>query len=90
MLSIPSSVGISSVGTWHAFLHNYSLYVTDTFQMSPKLTLTAGLRWEQPGAYSEIRDLDSVLQPNVPVSIGGLSSITNPVTHAPVPLTWPM
>ena len=87
MLGIPSSVGISSVGTWHAFLHTYGLYVTDTFQATNDLTLTGGLRWEQPGAYSEEHDLDSILQPTAAVTVGGVSSITNPVTGASVPLT---
>jgi hypothetical protein len=86
-LGIPSSVGISSVGTWGAFLHAYGFYVADTFQATSKLTLTAGLRWEQPGSYSEIHDLNSVLQPGASVTLGGLSSITNPVTGAAVPLT---
>jgi hypothetical protein len=86
LLGIPSSVGISSVGTWHAFLHSYGFYVTDTFQATDKLTVTAGLRWEQPGSYSEEKNLNSVLQPNAPVSIGNVSSITNPVTGANVPL----
>ncbi len=87
LMGIPSSTGISSVGTWHAFLHNYGLFAEDTYQTTPKLTITAGLRWDQPGAYSEENNLDSILQPNVPVSIGGLTSITNPVTGANVPLT---
>lgn len=87
LLGIPSNAGISSVGTWHAFLHNYAFYVTDTFQATNKLTVTAGLRWEQPGAYSEENNLDTVLQPNAGVSIGNVSSITNPVTGASVPLT---
>jgi hypothetical protein len=87
LLGIPSSAGISSVGTWRAFLHNYALYTTDTFQATSKLTLTAGLRWSQPGAYSEVHNLDTVLQPTAPVTIGGLSSITNPVTGQAVPLT---
>ncbi|MGA7339255.1 MAG: carboxypeptidase-like regulatory domain-containing protein [Terracidiphilus sp.] len=87
LLGIPSSTGISSVGTWHAFLHNYGLFIEDTYQATPKLTAIAGLRWEQPGAYSEIDNLDSVLQPGAAVSISGLSSITNPVTGSTVPLT---
>ncbi|MGB0123554.1 MAG: carboxypeptidase-like regulatory domain-containing protein [Silvibacterium sp.] len=87
LLGIPSSTGISSVGTWHAFLHNYGFYVEDTYQATHKLTVIAGLRWEQPGAYSEEDNLDSVLQPYVPVTIGGLASINNPVTGDAVPLT---
>jgi hypothetical protein len=87
LLGIPSSTGISEVGTWRAFLHNYGFYVTDTFQATPKLTINAGLRWEQPGSYSEVNNLDSILQPNAAVTIGGVSAITNPVTGQAVPLT---
>ena len=87
LLGIPSSTGISSVGTWHAFLHNYGLFVEDTWQATPKMTVIAGLRWEQPGAYSEENNLDSILQPNTSVTIGGLTSITNPTTGNAVPLT---
>ena len=87
LLGIPSSDGIQSVGTWHAFLHNYGLFVSDTFQATSKLTMTAGLHWEQPGSYSEENNLDTVLQPEAAVVIGGLSTITNPVTGAAVPLT---
>lgn len=87
LLGIPSSTGISSVGTWHAFLHNYGLFVEDTYQATQKLTVIAGLRWEQPGSYSEENNLDTILQPNAAVTIGGVSSITNPVTSATVPLT---
>ena len=87
LLGIPSSTGIQSNGTWRAFLHNYGLFVSDTFQPTPKLTITEGLHWEQPGAYSEEDNLDTVLQPNAAVTIGGLSAITNPVTGAATPLT---
>ena len=87
LLGIPSNAGISSVGTWHAFLHNYAFYVNDTFQANAKLTVTVGLRWEQPGAYSEENNLDTILQPNAAVSVGGVSSIVNPVTGAVVPIT---
>jgi hypothetical protein len=87
LLGIPSSTGVSSVGTWHAFLHNYGLFIEDTFQATAKMTVTAGLRWEQPGSYAEEQNRDSVLQPNAGVTIGGLSSITDPVTGDSVPLT---
>ena len=87
LLGIPSSTSIQSNGTWHAFLHNYGLFVSDTFQATPKLTITAGLHWEQPGSYSEENNLDTVLQPTSPVTIGPLSSITNPLTGDLVPIT---
>ena len=87
LLGIPSSTGIQQVGTWRAFLHNCGLFVSDTFQAGSKLTVTAGLHWEQPGSYSEENNLDTVLEPIAAVTIGSLSSITNPVTGAVVPLT---
>jgi hypothetical protein len=87
LLGIPSSTSTTYGSNTHTFAHNYGFYVTDTFQVTPKLSITAGLRWEQPGAYSEEQNLSVVLQPNAPVSIGSLSSITNPVTGDTVPLT---
>lgn len=87
MLGIPSSTVGSYGSTEHAFIHSYALYVNDTFQATPNLTLTAGLRWSQPGAFSEEQNLNAVLQPNTPVTIGGLQSIQNPVTGASQPLT---
>ena len=87
LLGIPSSVGIQSNGTWRAFLHNYGVFANDIFQATPNLTITAGLRWEQPGSYSEVNDLDTILRPHVPVTIGGLSSIRNPVSGESVGLT---
>jgi outer membrane receptor protein involved in Fe transport len=87
LMGIPSSTVASYGGTEHAYLHNYALYVMDTYQPTKKLTLTAGLRWTQPGAFSEEHNLDSVLQPNASVTIGTVSSYTNPVSGSTVPLT---
>ncbi len=87
LLNAPSSTTDSTILTQHAFLHNYGFYVTDTYQATKSLTLTAGLRWEQPGSYSEEHDLNTVLLPNASASVGAISSITNPVSGAPVPLT---
>ncbi len=33
-----------------------ALYINDTYQMSRRLTITLGLRWELPGMYSEKKD----------------------------------
>ena len=87
LLGIPSGAQIQQVGTWRAFLHNYGAFLTDTFQAAPNLTITAGLHWEQPGSYSEENDLDSILQPDVPITIGGLNSIQNPASGGANPLT---
>ncbi len=79
MLGIPATTSTTTTTTTHAFLHNYGLFVEDTFQATPKLTVTAGLRWEQPGAFSEEHDIDAVFVPNAPLTLGGISSYTNPL-----------
>jgi hypothetical protein len=43
-----------------------AFYFTDTFQVSHKLTLTYGLRWEGLGPFFESRNREAVLQPNKP------------------------
>jgi hypothetical protein len=40
------------------------LYINDTFQISRRLTLTMGLRWELPGMYSEKQDRLTELLPD--------------------------
>ena len=83
LLGTPSSTGISEVGTFRAFLHSYGFYGVDTFQATNKLTLNLGVRWEQPGSYSEVNNNDTVLLPNLATNLG---SVTNPVTKASVPV----
>ncbi len=46
--------------------HYGGIFLNDTFQISPKLTLTAGLRYELPGGYVEKNDNNSVLLPQLP------------------------
>ncbi len=82
LLGIPSGVGITEVGTTHSFLHSYGFYGIDTFQVTNRLTLNLGLRWDQPGSYSEVNNLDTVLQPGQSTT---LPSFTNPVTGANSP-----
>ena len=79
LLGIPSQTSVTVTTPTYAFLHNYGLFVEDTYQATPKLTVTAGLRWEQPGAFSEEHNIDAVFLPNSPLSIGGVSSYTNPL-----------
>ena len=43
-------------------------YVTDTWNVNRKLTLTAGLRWELPGAFAEKKNRGNVLLPDVTAS----------------------
>ena len=43
-----------------------ALYINDTYQLSRRLTLTAGLRWELPGMYTEKKDRLTELLPYAP------------------------
>ena len=64
------------------------LYVNDSFRMTPKLTINAGLRWERPGSYTETHGRLSALllelpQPAVSAALGrtvtgGLGLINSP------------
>lgn len=82
LAGVPSSTSINEVGTIRAFLHSYGFYATDTWQATNKLTLNGGIRWEQPGAYSEVNNNDTVLEPNLATA---LPAVTNPVTGASQP-----
>jgi Carboxypeptidase regulatory-like domain len=84
LLGTPSSTGIGEVATTHSFLHSYAFYGVDTWQVNNKLTLNLGIRWEQPGAYSEVNNLDTVLLTNLATT---LPNYTNPVTGATTPTT---
>ena len=79
LLGIPSSTSTTLFLPTYAFLHNYGLFAEDTFQATSNLTITAGLRWEQPGSFSEEHNIGAVFLPNQPLSLGGVSSYTNPV-----------
>ena len=79
LLGIPSQTNVTVTTATYAFLHNYGFFVEDTYQATPKLTVTAGLRWEQPGAFSEENNIGAVFLPNAPLTIGSISSYTNPL-----------
>ena len=46
-------------------LHYAGAYLGDTFQMTNKLTITGGVRWEYPGYFTERHDRETVFLPNV-------------------------
>ena len=82
LLGTPSSTGISEVGTTRSVLHSYGFYAVDTWQATNKLTLNLGVRWEQPGSYTEVNNNDTVLLTNLSTT---LPNFTNPVTGASQP-----
>ncbi len=55
---------------------NYSqgYYVSDTYQVNPKLTLTGGIRWDLPGGVLEKHDVNTVLLPNIASPLGTIQN----------------
>jgi hypothetical protein len=76
-LPVSSSIETSKVTASYNLSQGY--YVYDTFQASPRLTITGGVRWDLPGAVSEKHDVNTVLLPNIASPLG---SIQNPATGA--------
>jgi hypothetical protein len=58
-------------------------YVSDTWQVKPRLTLNLGVRWELPGGYSEKKDRETVFLLNSPNPIlpqfkGNIALVNSP------------
>jgi len=74
----------------HFLLNNYALYVQDKWKVLPRLTLTAGLRYEIPGVVDEQNSLElapviqgtasQTLLSNATLNFAG-SSVGNPWYH---------
>lgn len=77
LLGTPDTMSTLQVGGSRAFFHNYSFFVTDTYQVTRKLTADLGVRWDQPGSYSEVNNYNTVILPNAASPLG---SISNPAT----------
>ena len=77
-----TQVASGMVGGSRAYFTSYGLFVDDTFQATRKLTITAGLRWDQPSTFSEANNYDTVFRPNQVSPINGAfpGGFTNPVT----------
>lgn len=60
------------------------LYAMDTYQVSQKLTLNYGVRWEQPGAFEENHDENTVFLPNTvdPTAYYSTSALGTVTNHA--------
>ncbi|HXA53126.1 MAG TPA: TonB-dependent receptor [Candidatus Acidoferrum sp.] len=53
MLGFPSSGSAQAPALSGGVQYYYGLYLNDSWRVSRKLTVTAGLRWEQPGSFGE-------------------------------------
>ncbi len=63
-------------------------YVTDTWNATRKLTVTAGLRWELPGVVAERKNRATVSLPETSATVNGINTygilaLTNSTAYAP-------
>ncbi len=72
-----TQVASGMVGGSRTYFTSYGFFVDDTFQATRKLTITAGLRWDQPSVFSEAKNNDTVF---LPKQASPLGSFLNPVT----------
>ena len=62
---VAGTSGFQTAVDAHARQYYQGYYVNDNFQLSRKLTLNLGLRWDIPGSYSEGTDLNTALLPQL-------------------------
>ena len=58
-------IAIASQRQWY-----HGLFLADTFQVTNKLTLNVGVRWDYPGSFLERHDAATVLLPNTADPLG--------------------
>ena len=58
---VPGTSGFQTAEDAHARQYYQGYYATDIFQLSHKLTINPGVRWEIPGSYTEADDRNTVL-----------------------------
>jgi hypothetical protein len=77
LLGVPLSAGTNYIGGSRVNLTPFGFFVEDTYQASRRLTLTMGLRWDQPSEFAEQDGNDTVFLAEQPSPLG---SFLNPVT----------
>ena len=60
-----SPTGFTTVSTPSALTHYAGVFANDTYAITPKLTLTAGVRYEIPGSFYVKNDNNAVLLPQL-------------------------
>jgi hypothetical protein len=77
-IGTPASGNLISIAFTDAIEWYLGAYLTDTFNVRNNLTITGGIRWEFPEAYTEHNDRLTVLQPDAIDPLGaqvGMSSL---------------
>ncbi|MCL4812474.1 MAG: TonB-dependent receptor [Vicinamibacteraceae bacterium] len=77
LLGLPLSSSTTYIGSTNARLSPFGFFIDDTYQVNNRLTLTLGLRWDQPGEFVEKDRYDTVFLPDQASPLG---SFVNPAT----------
>jgi hypothetical protein len=85
LIGVPQRTNIGNIGGSRAYYTGYGFFGEDTYQVTRKLTATLGIRWDQPGVYSEASNNDTVFLPGSTAQIGSVTSYANPLTGAAQP-----
>jgi len=75
-----SGISLGEAVTNYSYYQAY--YITDTWQMTRRLTWTLGLRWELPGGVTAKHGLNTVLLPSYQWTYTGAGGVQVPVTGA--------
>ena len=62
---VPGTSGFDTAVDAHARQYYQGYFLNDIFQISNKLTVNLGVRWDIPGSYEETKDLNTALLPQL-------------------------
>ncbi len=85
LMGYPTQINFVVGGNTASYSYYQAYYVTDTWQVSRKLTLNLGLRYELPGAISERNNKATVLLPNATDPYTGITGTLSLVDSALYP-----
>ncbi|MBO0799767.1 MAG: TonB-dependent receptor, partial [Blastocatellia bacterium] len=90
LLGYPSTANIQTSPATAGSIRYQAYFVNDSLQMTQKLTLNLGLRWEIPGVYTERFDRMASFDPNLPnPALDGITLNGQPVRGAYVLVNGP-
>jgi hypothetical protein len=88
LLGVPASGNLQNEYNTSAVQWYAGLFIDDNYHVNSRLTLHGGLRWEQPGAFSERHNAESVLLPDAtdPLSTPTGLKLTGQIARVNTPL----